>query len=214
MSTLRIPVALAASLATFLCAANGVAQETTEDTMAPATSAPATTQPAQTTQEPVQPQRAPSEEPAATTQTTAAPYSGRVDEPVVRTIEHRPNRTLLSTGTGLFILSYGPSVVAATVSDRDEDKRLYIPVVGPWLDLSNRECTRANPCGANEEVAKAMIITSGIVQGASVLMVLGSLMIPESTTITERRRAAAKPAVKVTPVSFGAGAGIGAVGRF
>jgi hypothetical protein len=131
-------------------------------------------------------------------------------------IESRPNRALLSTGTGLFILSYGPSAIAGALSDRDEDKRLFIPVAGPWMDLANRRCGPENPCGSNEDVARAMVITSGVVQGAGVLMALGSLIVPETTTITEERAAAkpVKPQVRIIPMSFTAGGGIGAVGRF
>ena len=123
--------------------------------------------------------------------------------------------TLLSTGIGLLVIGYGSSVVAGAVSNRDEDKNLFIPVVGPWMDLADRDCG-SRGCGGNEDLAKAMIVTSGIVQGAGVLLGIGSLIIPETTSTTEekRRTAATKPTIKVTPVSFGAGAGAGVVGRF
>ena len=112
----------------------------------------------------------------------------------------------------MFVLSYGASVVAGAVSDRDSDKNLFIPVAGPWMDLADRNCD-SRPCGGNENVAKAMIITSGIVQGAGVLFGLGSLIIPESTSTTTKRTTNTAE-VKVLPVSFGSGAGVGAVGRF
>ncbi|MBX3263820.1 MAG: hypothetical protein KF782_29370 [Labilithrix sp.] len=250
MRTLRIPIAMAASVATLVCASTGFADETAEE----ANETPATTQPQppmqpqppvqpQPQQPPVQPQQQPppvqpqAQQPpvqpqpqvvqpqvvqpvqpqVGTTQTTAAPYAPPGgDRYAERVVESRPNRTLLSTGAGLFILSYGPSVVVGALSDRDADKRLFIPVAGPWMNLADRGCGPENPCGANEDVAKAMVVTSGIVQGAGVLMALGSLLIPETTTATERTREAkaAKPGVTVLPVSFGAGAGLGAVGRF
>lgn len=232
MSTLRIPVAMATSVLALLCASTSFAQETTTTTTTPATTQPAqTTQPATTTttqpaqqpqQQPVQsvtvqqPPQQQVQQPVGTTQTTAAPYvppgGDRYSE---RTVERRPNRTLLSTGAGIFVLSYGSSVVAGAISDRDADKRLFIPVVGPWMDLANRDCG-ANPCGGNEDVAKAMIVTSGVVQGAGLLLALSSLIIPESTSVSERTTTAkvVKPEVRVAPVSFAAGAGLGAVGRF
>jgi hypothetical protein len=83
---------------------------------------------------------------------------------------------------------------------------LLIPVVGPWMDLAVRSCSSADPCGNREGINNAMIITGGVVQGAGVLMALGSLIIPETPKN--------KPSVAVSPVSFGAGAGVGAVGRF
>ena len=155
------------------------------------------------------------QQPASTTTTTAAPYYPPGSDTSERTIEHRPNRTLLSTGVGIFVVSYGASAVAGAISDRDSDKNLFIPVVGPWIDLGDRNCSNAEPCGNREVINKAMIITSGVVQGAGVLMALGSLIIPETTTVTEKRTTAKnKPSVTVAPVSFRAGGGIGAVGRF
>ena len=215
MSTLRIPVAMTTSVIALFCASSSFAQETTQQTTTTTSPAPSQTQPAQP-QQPQQPAQ-PQPQPVATTQTTAAPYTAPGgDRYAERTVEHRPNRSLLSTGTGIFVLSYGSSVIAGAVSDRDSDKRLFIPVVGPWMDLADRDCNGANPCGGNEDIAKAMIITSGVVQGAGVLMALGSLFIPESTTVSERTTTAkvVKPEVRVAPVSFAAGAGLGAVGRF
>lgn len=148
----------------------------------------------------------------STTQTTQAEYvPPATDFYAERTIEKRPNRALLSTSVGLFGLSYGSSVLGGAISDRNADKRLFIPVVGPWMNLADRGCNRSNPCGEGEGVAKAMIVTSGIAQGASALLALGSLIIPE--TRTERVKTAG-PSVKIVPMSFGAGGGVGAVGSF
>jgi hypothetical protein len=211
-------VALAASALAITWAGTSLADDdtTTTTTEPPASSTTVVTPSAQ----PVQP--APSQSVTVqappgtgTTTTTAAPYAPLPEGQEMyaeRSTEHRPNRTLLSTGVGMFVISYGASVVAGAVSDRDEDQNLFIPVVGPWIDLNDRgSCTGCS----NEGLNKAMLITSGIVQGAGVLLGLGSLVIPETTTTTERRSTAeAKPEVHVLPVSFGAGAGVGAVGRF
>lgn len=234
--SIRIPVAMATSVVALLCASTSFAQDTTEQQTTTSTST-TTTAPAQTTTPvqpaPVQPQTQQQpmqqqpqqpiiiqQQPAVgTTTTTQAPYEApATDRYTERTVTHRPNRSLLSTGAGIFVLSYGSSVVAGAISDRDEDKRLFIPVVGPWLDLGQRDCT-ARGCGSNEDVAKAMIITSGVVQGAGVLVALSSLIIPEKSTVEEHTTTASakkpeKPSVHVLPVSFAAGAGVGAVGRF
>ncbi len=173
------------------------------------TTTPATTTPAAQTNVTVQPPA------ASTTTTTAAPYIVSGGDYGEREIKRYPNRSLLSTGTGLFVVSYGASVVTAAISDRDEDKKLFIPVVGPWMDLADRNCD-VRGCGGNEDVNKAMIITSGVVQGAGVLLAISSLFVPEK--VEERRLSAkakeVKPEVRVTPVSFAAGAGAGVVGRF
>lgn len=206
MSKLRIPVAMAASVIALTYASASFADETATTTTTTSAQPATATQPA-----PVVVQQ-----PASTTTTTAAPYTYTAPstDTSERTIEHRPNRTLLSTGVGVFVISYGASVVAGAVSDRDADKNLFIPVVGPWMDLGDRGCDAVS-CGGNEDISKAMIITSGIAQGAGVLLALGSLVIPETTSVTEKRTSAkVKPEVHVAPVSFRAGAGLGAVGRF
>jgi len=202
MTSLRSAAAMALSAATFLSTTMTFAAEPTPETEdAPP---PAGQEPAQ-------------RPPTSTTTTTAAPYYGTSQRVSERIVETRPNPTLLNTGIGLFILSYGGSVVAAAVSNRDEDKRLFIPIVGPWMNLAQRHCSAANPCGATEDVAKAMIITSGVIQGGGLLMAISSLFIPETTTVEERTTLSTKrgrPSFRIVPLSYGAGAGIGAVGRF
>ncbi len=90
-----------------------------------------------------------------------------------------PNRPMLITGGVLLGGTYVASVIVGAVSDREADKKLYYPVVGPWVDLKNRDC-EVNACGS-DTFNKALIIGSGALQGAgAVLMVLG-LVIPEST---------------------------------
>lgn len=204
----KLSFSIATAIVACTIATQSRADETTTTTTQP---------PVQTTQTaPAQPQQpvqsvtvAQPQQPASTTTTTAAPYEPPGSE---TTTEHRPNKTLLSTGVGLFVVSYVPSLVAGAVSPRDSDKDLFIPVVGPWMDLGDHGCD-ARDCGSREDINKAMLITSGVVQGAGVLLGLGSLLIPETTTTTTKRTTA-KAEVKVLPVSFGAGAGVGAVGRF
>lgn len=219
MITHRNTFAAGAAVAVLLCAHGALAQETQQN---PPTTVVTQPPPATTQQPPVQSVtvQQPPAQAAGTTTTTAAPYAPAPtgsDRHAERSIEHRPNGALLKTGAGLFVLSYAGSVVGGAVSDRDSDKRLFIPVVGPWMDLADRDCG-ARTCGNNEDVAKAMIVTSGIVQGAGILLAIGSLIIPESTSVSEHSTTAKalppKPEIKVTPVSFAAGAGLGAVGRF
>ncbi len=185
----------------------------TTTTTSQTTATPATT-PTTTSAPPVNTNVTVQQPPASMTTTTAAPYAPYTagSDYGEREIRRYPNRPLLSTGTSLFVVSYGASAVTAAISDRDEDKKLFIPVVGPWMNLADRDC-EARGCGNNEDVNKAMIITSGVVQGAGVLLALSSLFIPEK--VEDRRLSAkAKPEVKFAPVSFAAGGGVGAVGRF
>ncbi len=223
MRSLRTTVAMAVSVVALVSVRTSFADEpqtgmpstpTAQQQQAPAptVTVPAQQAPVQQAPVPLQP-RTSAGDPTSTTRTTQAQYVPTGDRVTERTVEKRPNSTLLSTGAGLFVLSYGGSVISGALSDRDDDKRLFIPVAGPWMNLANRTCAAPTPCGENEDVAKAMIVTSGIVQGAGVLLALGSLIVPETTSIRERTKSA-RPGVTVLPMSFGAGAGIGAVGRF
>jgi hypothetical protein len=105
----------------------------------------------------------------------------------------RPNRTLLSTGAGIFV---------------ESDKRLFVPIAGPWIALADRDCSHLEPCGNREEINVAMIVTSGVVQSASIVMAVAAWIVQEKTTAKK------EPAVALTPLTIGAGAGIGALGRF
>lgn len=119
-----------------------------------------------------------------------------------------PNRALLATAAGVFAVSYGASVAVASMSDRDADRRLFMPVIGPWLALEQRDCA-AVPCGDNEDLDRALVVTGGLLQGAAALLALSSLWIPEPASALRASRA-----VHVGPLSFGRGAGLGAYGVF
>ncbi len=145
-----------------------------------------------------------------TTTTTGANYNGPAVVNSERSTSKTPNGPLLTTGIGAFGVTYVASIVGAAVSTRDAYKNLYMPVVGPWIDLSDRGCSTANPCGNNEGLSKAMIITSGVAQGAGALLIIGSFFIPESTK-TETKTTTAS--WKLTP-TFGSQNGVAAVGTF
>jgi len=148
------------------------------------------------------------------TSTTVAPSSAQGEAPSVGPTEHYPNRRLLWTGVTAFAVTYTASVVGGGVGgDRISDKNLFIPLVGPWLDLGQRDCEFRGCNDKQEVVFKSLIIASGIVQGAGVLVALSSLFIPE-TTQPVRIQAKTRPDVHVLPVSLSGGAGLGAVGTF
>lgn len=94
-------------------------------------------------------------------------------------VEHTwPNRPLLITGLVVLGGTYGASVIVGAASNRESDEKLFIPVVGPWLDLKDRDCD-ADPCD-RETLNKTLLIGSGALQGIGALSVLLSLVIPES----------------------------------
>jgi hypothetical protein len=115
-----------------------------------------------------------------TTVTTSAPI---LQEPVIdpRTYSSSlPNTPLLVTGMVLFGASYGASAIAAGVSNRDSDEKLYYPVVGPWMALNDRDCN-ADPC-SRKTLGTTLLVGSGVVQGLGALGMVLSLMIPKKTT--------------------------------
>jgi hypothetical protein len=134
-----------------------------------------------------------------------------------------PNRALLTTGLISFTGAYVPSVIVGAESSQPADHHLYVPVVGPWLDLADRPGCGIRSIGCDRETTnKVLIIASGVFQGAGVLTTLSSFIFPEhSTTVTtagtdtKQAAAADKPSVHVTPTDLGAGGyGLAAYGGF
>jgi hypothetical protein len=119
--------------------------------------------------------------------------------------DRRPNRTLLWTGVTVFAVTYAGSVAGGTIAgDRVPDKNLFIPLVGPWLDLGQRNCDFRDCDDSQEGRWKLLIIGSGIAQGAGALLALSAFFVPETH----------KPEIHFAPVSYAGGGGIGAAGRF
>jgi hypothetical protein len=103
--------------------------------------------------------------------------------------------------------------VVAGFSDESSDKRLYIPVAGPWLDLAERDC----PDCRHETANKALLVVDGIFQGLGALDIVGSFFVVEDR-VTVARKAPPSPTVAsvrlaVTPVR-GGGYGMVALGQF
>jgi hypothetical protein len=150
--------------------------------------------------------------PKSTTTTTQGTY----DPIEMRELERRempttwkatPNRALLLTGGTMFAGSYATTAVVGLVSPLHADERLFIPVVGPWMNLAERPCGLGS-CGGKEDLTNALILGGGITQALGLGLALLSFVVPE------RRVTKAQAGVQVTPMTFGRGAGIGAVGTF
>jgi len=78
---------------------------------------------------------------------------------------------MFQSGLWTFAGSYIPAVVVATVSPRDFDRPLYIPLAGPWIDLATRDC----PDCRHETVNKVLLVGSGVFQAVGAINILGSL---------------------------------------
>lgn len=185
-------------------------------------------QPSQPYQTQTQSQPAQQESQQTTTYSTTTTTSGNVDpnaSPPSSGADrpgwiYRPNRPMLFTGLGILTATYGASVIVGASSDKDVDKRLYIPVVGPWLDLGQRDCGLGD-CGQTEDWNQALLIGSGVLQGVGTVLTVASLFAREETDRPANWRSAsaqpakpAKPTIQITPMSMRAGGGVGAVGTF
>ncbi|MBL8624677.1 MAG: hypothetical protein JNK64_25440 [Myxococcales bacterium] len=121
------------------------------------------------------------------------------------------SRTFL-TGVVVFGVGYGAAAIAAGVSDRSADERLYVPVVGPWLDLADRgDCDVGNQACDNETTKKVLIVADGVVQAVGVLLVVDALLFPTQV----HRTTVAGNDVRLTPVAMGRGGrGLAVAGSF
>lgn len=127
-----------------------------------------------------------------------------------------PNIPLMTSGLVLFGVTYVPSVIVAAESPLSADHNLYIPLVGPWINLGNRPA-----CGAawiscdRETVNKALLVGDGILQGIGAITTVVGFLVPERMVVVGTTAQADKPSLHVTPVHFNNGAyGMAAFGNF
>ncbi len=121
------------------------------------------------------------------------------------------NRPLMVTGLVFLAGSYGTAAIVGAESNKKADEKLFIPVAGPWLDMTHRDCD-INPCN-NEDLNKAGLIVDGVFQGLGALAVLTSFVIPEKTT--HKWMLIGNDTLTIAPSKVGrTGYGLGAVGFF
>jgi hypothetical protein len=112
------------------------------------------------------------------TTTTSAPFSTPTDRPTYELKENRrPNRPLLITGGSIFAGSYATTIIATAANDSKPDRSLYIPVVGPWLHLADRD-------GTEGHTGETLLIgASGVLQGAGIAIMIVSAFVPEKRSV-------------------------------
>lgn len=145
-------------------------------------------------------------------QGTWQPAPARTQE---RDITPGPNRRLLVAGATAFGVAYVPSVAVGIFSDRSSNRALLVPVVGPWIALGGFDCTAEQPCG-RPGLDRALMLTSGILQGAGAIAMAASIFIPDDESMGPLEAIPiGKAKVRLTPVAFGrSGGGIGALATF
>ena len=127
-----------------------------------------------------------------------------------------PNRALIGSGLVTFGLSYIPAVIVAGESGQSTDHHLYVPVIGPWLDLGDRPGCGAGSIGCDSESTnKVLLAVDGVFQGLGVLTTVAGFLTPESHVVTTRTAEADKPTLHLSPAHLGAaGYGLAAFGSF
>ena len=148
---------------------------------------------------------------------TAAPRPAVVRDETVMT---GPNPALLRSGIWILGLSYVPAVVVAAESNRYGDKRLYIPVAGPWMDLASRSNCPTNVACSNETTNKVFIVVDGVFQALGAFNIVGAFLFPEMRTVSVSSSGRTSPqvfgvSIRVLPARVGGSAyGLSAVGAF
>jgi hypothetical protein len=126
----------------------------------------------------------------------------------------RPNRALLMSGLVLFGAPYVASIGIAATSAHAGDSSLWIPAVGPWLDVGARGGCPANGGCGGETGAKFLLVVDGILQTMGVLQVVGAFVFPE-TYVATNVATTSGASVRFAPTQIGRGGyGLTAVGQF
>ncbi len=124
--------------------------------------------------------------------------------------DRAPNSELITTGVLTLGLPYIVSIVVATGSPRNSDSYLYAPVVGPWLDLANREdCPADGLCG-NETAYEIALVADGILQAVGALEIASGFAFPVPHSRTSGRPTRVRIAPSIARTSYG----LSAVGSF
>jgi hypothetical protein len=125
-----------------------------------------------------------------------------------------PSMAMVGSGIGTFTLSYLPAVVVGATSGLDADRTLFVPLAGPWLDLTQRpRCGPIVSCNT-EDTDKVLLITDGVFQAIGAISIVGGFLTTTRETRTVRA-ADMRPTLRISPASVGGkGYGLIALGSF
>jgi hypothetical protein len=121
-----------------------------------------------------------------------------------------PDPLLVTTGAVMFGLPYAGSVVAAAKSEIPADRWLYVPVVGPFGSLAQRETCQDPGCKGNPSTVALPLVLDGLVQAAGAYILVHSLVGTSAPSAPPPTGAH----VHVVPSAYVGGAGVSAFGSF
>lgn len=141
-----------------------------------------------------------------------AGYAVPVAAPVQDETYTTMNTPLIASGIVLFGASYGGAAIAAATSDNEHDDRLWVPIAGPWLDLSERgDCNIQNEACDNQTTTKVLLVADGVLQAAGAAAVVVGALTPR----TVHRTAPVAAIEHVKPIRVGQdGHGLAFAGKF
>lgn len=130
--------------------------------------------------------------------------AGERSEPASR----GPSAYLFSSGLVTTGLSYTPALIVAINSDRSEDKYLYAPFAGPWMDLAARD--------GGSKVAKTLLVVDGVFQTIGAIQIIASFIFTGGgeTAHADGATSVASQTVVAPARMAEDGYGLVAVGRF
>jgi hypothetical protein len=109
--------------------------------------------------------------------------------------------------------SYAPAAVVAATSGLTIDRTLLVPVIGPWIDLTQRPACPGGVCSDN--ASKELLVLDGAFQAASLLAIIVGLVSPSPLSATVSPSASPTPTIRVSAAPVGAsGHGMVALGTF
>jgi hypothetical protein len=148
---------------------------------------------------------------------TPAPVVVTRTEPTSDTVrtQSSPDTRTMGSGIVTFGISYGIAIGVAAGSRHEGDDHMYVPLVGPWLDLGDRgNCPQSGSC-AKETANRAFIAVDGVFQALGVLSFVTGLVFQRSNDVTTTTTGKTLPIVEITPVRYAhGGLGLAAVGTF
>jgi len=126
-----------------------------------------------------------------------------------------PNFVLMGGGVVAFGVAYGVSVIAAASSGRAGDDQLFVPVLGPWIDLGRRAGCGAGSLACDTERGNEIgLAIDGVLQGMGVLAIIGGLVF-QGTRDAATPAAPEQASFRVAPVQYPhGGGGLLAAGSF
>lgn len=140
--------------------------------------------------------------PVVTTQETTSQASG-------------PSLAMVGSGVAIFGLSYVPAVVVGASSGLNADRTLFVPLAGPWIDLTQRPgCAPGTSCNT-ENTDKVLLVADGIFQAIGALTIVEGFLTTAHKTKTVIRSTDLRPTLRLSPAQLGNGGyGMMALGTF